>query len=170
VFVKEYPMDEYVHDEQECIRINGLQYIGCRNHYGEKWHLEYGYKGRARVAIYPSTEAGRASRDAMFKKVVAAFDAKREAAKEEAERRRAICDNTSVVDLGLSALSKIALRELNITTLGDLVKTTEAELLSDKNFGGTSLREIKTMLAQRGLTLAPIGHQLDGGQGEPNAQ
>ena len=42
---------------------------------------------------------------------------------------------------------------MNIATLGDLLKITEAELLSYKNFGETSLREIKSILESKGLRL-----------------
>ena len=42
---------------------------------------------------------------------------------------------------------------MNIRTLGDLVRTTEAELLAYKNFGETCLKEIKDMLAAKGLRL-----------------
>ena len=42
---------------------------------------------------------------------------------------------------------------MNIRTLGDLLKITEAELLSYKNFGETSLEEIKIMLTQKNLHL-----------------
>ena len=35
---------------------------------------------------------------------------------------------------------------MNIRTLGDLTRTTEAALLSSKNFGETSLAEIKDMM------------------------
>ena len=42
---------------------------------------------------------------------------------------------------------------MNIRTLGDLLKITEAELMSYKNFGESSLLEIKKMLSQRNLRL-----------------
>ncbi len=42
---------------------------------------------------------------------------------------------------------------MNIITLGDLLNISEAELLSYKNFGETSLREIKTILESKGLLL-----------------
>jgi DNA-directed RNA polymerase subunit alpha len=42
---------------------------------------------------------------------------------------------------------------MNIRSLGDLLKTSEQELLSYKNFGETSLNEIKALLAQKGLRL-----------------
>jgi DNA-directed RNA polymerase subunit alpha len=51
---------------------------------------------------------------------------------------------------------------MNIRTLGDLVKITENELLGYKNFGETSLKEIKDMLSAKGLRL---GQALeDGGE------
>ncbi len=42
---------------------------------------------------------------------------------------------------------------MNILTLADLTKVTEYELLSYKNFGETSLTEIKHILNQKGLRL-----------------
>ena len=42
---------------------------------------------------------------------------------------------------------------MKIDTLGDLLNITEAELLSYKNFGETSLREIKAILEPKGLIL-----------------
>ena len=42
---------------------------------------------------------------------------------------------------------------MNIRTLGDLLNITEAELLSYKNFGETSLREIKAILETKNLRL-----------------
>src|SRR5207248_2504151 len=45
-------------------------------------------------------------------------------------------------------------------TLGDLTRTTEAALLSSKNFGETSLSEIKEMMQSKGVRL---GMALEGG-------
>ena len=42
---------------------------------------------------------------------------------------------------------------MNILSLGDLLRTTEAELLSYKNFGETSLLEIKKVLDYKSLRL-----------------
>ena len=52
---------------------------------------------------------------------------------------------------------------MNIETLGDLIMKTEQELLSYKNFGETSLGEIKTMLNQKGLRLGQ-GLETKGGE------
>ncbi len=49
---------------------------------------------------------------------------------------------------------------MNIRTLGDLTRTTEAALLASKNFGETSLQEIKEMMQSKGLRL---GLALEGG-------
>jgi len=58
-----------------------------------------------------------------------------------------------VTDFELSVRSRNCLKKMNIRTLGDLLKTSEQELLSYKNFGETSLNEIKALLAQKGLRL-----------------
>ena len=61
---------------------------------------------------------------------------------EEVERLRELL-NRSVEELELSVRSSNCLRRANIKTLGDLIMRTEQELLSYKNFGETSLEEIK---------------------------
>ncbi len=61
--------------------------------------------------------------------------------------------NTPITDFELSVRSRNCLAKMNIKTLGDLSRKTESELLSYKNFGETSLAEIKSLLAMRGLTL-----------------
>ena len=58
-----------------------------------------------------------------------------------------------VSDFELSVRSRNCLAKMNIVTLGDLVMKTEAELLSYKNFGETSLNEIKQILESKGLRL-----------------
>src|SRR5580692_7293583 len=69
-----------------------------------------------------------------------------------ADRRSAVL-NVPVTDFELSVRSRNCLKKMNIRTLGDLLKITEQELLSYKNFGETSLEEIKTMLTNKGLHL-----------------
>jgi DNA-directed RNA polymerase subunit alpha len=58
-----------------------------------------------------------------------------------------------ITDFELSVRSRNCLKKMNIKSLGDLLKTTEQELLAYKNFGETSLNEIKALLAQKGLRL-----------------
>lgn len=75
---------------------------------------------------------------------------------EEREKKRSRKNQileTPISDFELSVRSRNCLRKMNIRTLGDLLNITEAELLSYKNFGETSLREIKAILETKGLRL-----------------
>ena len=67
--------------------------------------------------------------------------------------------DTPVTDFELSVRARNCLKKMNIRTLGDLLKVSEAELLSYRNFGETSLVEIKNMLSSKGLRL---GQGVDG--------
>ena len=75
---------------------------------------------------------------------------------EDAERRgdrRDAVLTIPITDFELSVRSRNCLKKMNIRSLGDLLRTSEAELLSYKNFGETSLNEIKALLASKGLRL-----------------
>jgi DNA-directed RNA polymerase alpha subunit len=61
-----------------------------------------------------------------------------------------------VGNLELSVRSANCLRNEYIVTLGDLVQRSEWELLRMPNFGRKSLNEIKEMLGEFGLCLAPL--------------
>ena len=67
-------------------------------------------------------------------------------------KKRAMLD-TPVTDFELSVRARTCLKKMNIRSLGDLLRITEAELLSYKNFGESSLQEIRKMLSVRGLRL-----------------
>jgi DNA-directed RNA polymerase subunit alpha len=58
-----------------------------------------------------------------------------------------------VTDFELSVRSRNCLKKMNIKTLGDLTRVSEQHLLSSKNFGETSLTEIKEMMTSKGLHL-----------------
>ncbi len=60
---------------------------------------------------------------------------------------------TPISDFELSVRSRNCLRKMNINTIGDLLRISETELLSYKNFGETSLSEIKNMLESKALRL-----------------
>ena len=62
----------------------------------------------------------------------------------------------NVADLELSVRSRKALQRLNINTLAELSAKTEDELLGCKNFGQTSLTEIKQQLATFGMQLRKL--------------
>jgi len=65
-----------------------------------------------------------------------------------------------VTDFELSVRARNCLKRMNIRTLGDLTRVTEAQLLASKNFGETSLQEIREMMNSRGLR---VGQALEEG-------
>ena len=75
-----------------------------------------------------------------------------EAEARDQAKHNALMD-TPVTDFELSVRARNCLKKMEIRTLGDLLKVSEAELLSYKNFGETSLVEIKAMLTSRTLRL-----------------
>lgn len=83
-----------------------------------------------------------------------------------ADKRNQIL-KTPITDFELSVRSRNCLNKMNIRTLGDLIYKTEAELLSYKNFGETSLSEIKDMLSQKGLNLGMQREEMDEGLEQP---
>ncbi len=81
---------------------------------------------------------------------------------EEAQKRNDRLNQVlsiSVNDFELSVRSRNCLQKMGIRTLGDLTRTTELELLASKNFGETSLVEIRDMLLSKGLDLGQFAHQ-----------
>ncbi|MBS0202690.1 MAG: tetratricopeptide repeat protein [Planctomycetes bacterium] len=67
------------------------------------------------------------------------------------EARLAQLLSRPVTDFELSVRSRNCLASMNIVTLGDLTKITEGELLEGKNFGETSLVEIRELMTAHGL-------------------
>jgi len=61
--------------------------------------------------------------------------------------------NKPVADLNLSVRSRKCMSRLNIQTIGQLVARTPDELLSSRNFGVTSLNEIRLKLGEVGIRL-----------------
>lgn len=64
--------------------------------------------------------------------------------------------NRPVDDLRLSVRARKCLQKLELRSLNDLTSKTEAELLGCKNFGVTSLNEIKEALTNLGLSLRAL--------------
>ncbi|MHC4763456.1 MAG: tetratricopeptide repeat protein, partial [Planctomycetota bacterium] len=73
--------------------------------------------------------------------------------KEKKKTHRSQILETPISDFELSVRSRNCLKKMNIRTLGDLLNISEVELLSYKNFGETSLREIKNILESKNLHL-----------------
>ena len=69
-----------------------------------------------------------------------------------------------VTDFELSVRSRNCLSAMDIDSLGDLTRVSEQELLSGKNFGETSLDEVRELMKQHGLS---IGQNLHDKQREP---
>ncbi|MFV1968899.1 MAG: DNA-directed RNA polymerase subunit alpha C-terminal domain-containing protein [Pirellulaceae bacterium] len=67
--------------------------------------------------------------------------------------------NVPVTDFELSVRSRNCLQKMGVRTLGDLTRTSEQELLASKNFGETSLVEIRDMLNSKGLELGQFSHE-----------
>jgi DNA-directed RNA polymerase subunit alpha len=61
--------------------------------------------------------------------------------------------NMSLAELELSVRATNCLESEGITTVRDLVIRTDEELLEVRNFGETTLKEVKQKLAERGLQL-----------------
>ena len=81
---------------------------------------------------------------------------------EEAQKRRdrlAQVLSIPVSDFELSVRSRNCLQKMGIYTLGDLARCSEQELLTSKNFGETSLDEIRDMLTSKGLQLGQLAHE-----------
>ena len=74
---------------------------------------------------------------------------------DESARRREMVDllNKSIDMLELSVRSKNCLDSENVALMRDLVQMSEPELLKVRNFGKTSLKEVKSKLAALGLSL-----------------
>ena len=92
---------------------------------------------------------------------------------EEAQRKRERLSQLlgePVTNFELSVRSRNCLARLNIRTLADLTRITEQQLMSSKNFGETSLDEIKEMMHSRGLSIGQFSTesaQLDALAPEP---
>ncbi|MEX0742500.1 MAG: DNA-directed RNA polymerase subunit alpha C-terminal domain-containing protein [Phycisphaeraceae bacterium] len=67
---------------------------------------------------------------------------------------------TPVTDFELSARARNCLKKMNIRTLGDLLRVSEAELMAYKNFGESTLNEIKDMLSEKGLQIGQSQRQM----------
>ena len=65
--------------------------------------------------------------------------------------------------------SRNCLKKMNLRSLGDLLRTTEPELLGYKNFGETSLNEIKALLASKGLRLGQAADESKNAPRRPTA-
>ena len=66
-----------------------------------------------------------------------------------------------IADFELSVRSRNCLKRMNIRTLGDLTRASEAQLLASKNFGETSLEEVRAIMGAKQLR---IGQSMEQGK------
>ncbi len=83
------------------------------------------------------------------------------------EAKRAQILAKPLADFELSVRSRNCLQSMNIHTLGDLTRVGEAELLAGKNFGETSLIEVRELLSAQGLRVGE--HLFEERPREPSA-
>ncbi len=105
--------------------------------------------------VYPAHERARL----FFKDAAASGDMYVDEEAQKRSDRLTQVLNIPVSDFELSVRSRNCLHKMGVRTLGDLTRTTEQELLASKNFGETSLVEIRDMLAQKGLQLGQFAHE-----------
>jgi len=86
---------------------------------------------------------------------VPAYESSEDEAEEEERRRRLIAENLSlpIEDLDLSVRARNCLESVSLKTVGDLVRNSESDLMKLRNFGKTSLKEIKKKLGDLCLSL-----------------
>ena len=77
---------------------------------------------------------------------------------ERRQSRTAALLRTPLSDFELSARSRTCLEKMNVRTLGDLARLTEEEMVQPKNFGETSLSELRALLQSKGLRFG-LGHE-----------
>ncbi|MGC1272425.1 MAG: DNA-directed RNA polymerase subunit alpha C-terminal domain-containing protein [Planctomycetaceae bacterium] len=110
------------------------------------------YCFRRVLDVYPNHERARL----FLKDIEAAGDMYYD---EDAARRQRELEHVMkipVADFELSARARNCLDRASIVTLGDLTRIGETELLAGKNFGETSLTEIRDMMAAKGLRIGQL--------------
>ncbi len=119
---------------------------------------ESGEYGKALTSItqvieaFPNHERARMFLKDIQSSMVMYYDEDQERRK---DRRNKVLE-IPISDFELSVRSRNCLKKMNIRYLGDLLKVTEPELLAYKNFGETSLQEIKVILSSKGLVLGQL--------------
>ncbi len=81
-----------------------------------------------------------------------------DSARQEARMKQLL--GRPVTDFELSVRSRNCLETMNIMTLGDLTEISEQELLAGKNFGETSLTEIRELLSAHNLSIGQHMHKV----------
>ena len=137
--------------EREPIYVNALLNLGVL--YEQKGrYVDAERCFRSVLAEHPNHKRARHYLRSVEASYTMVYDEK---SQRERDQRSAVLD-LPITDFELSVRSRNCLRQMNIKTLGDLLRISEVELLSFKNFGETSLNEIKAMLSQKGLRIGQL--------------
>jgi len=138
---------------RQCLKLNPVHINAMMNLavlYEDAGKYEYAEALLSRIlAVYPNHPRARLFMKDIESSLYMFYD-------EEFERKRDKFQQVldmPISDFELSVRSRNCLKKMGIKTLGDLTRITEAELLSYKNFGETSLNEIKIIMASKGLRL-----------------
>ena len=149
VVMDRLPIAEY--DRQKSYSLTHEVFVAYL--YGEQRKTEQFDQAETCHRMVPSSNPEHARAKLYLADVEASQNMYYDREKEKEKTRRNQILQIPVTDFELSVRSRNCLAKMNIHTLGDLIRKTEAELLSYKNFGETSLTEIKKILAQKGFRL-----------------
>ena len=138
----------------EAIVEQDVNYIGALMNLGILYEDKGRYEEAARcfervLKVRPNEARARL----YHKEAVASMDTIVDDDLQKEVHRRVEILQIPISDFELSVRSRNCLAKMEIRSLGDLVQKTEPELLSYKNFGETSLTEIKDVLNSKGLLL-----------------
>ena len=114
---------------------------------------DHGKYDKAQRTYEMVSEAERQNRRARMyaKDAGASLDMYYDETIERRQHRTAQLLLTPLSDFELSARSRTCLEKMNIRSLGDLARLTEEELSQSKNFGETSMSELRRLLQSKGL-------------------
>jgi DNA-directed RNA polymerase subunit alpha len=146
--------------DDEAIEYYGRSAVGSRMYTGAMMNVALLYEDRGEheraIACYrdvlraePTSSKARLFLDGAIESTEEVYD---EIERKEKEKLDQVL-RLPVAEFELSVRSRNVLQRMNIRTLGDLVQKSEGEMLAYKNFGETSLREMKQLLTARGLKI-----------------
>lgn len=147
-------------DDDLAISLYEICAAGGRPHANAMLNLAVLYEDRGRLSMaeqlvrrvindYPNHVRARSLLESIENSYHMKYD---ERSLKDRDQQTAMLD-TPITDFELSVRSRNCLKQMNLHTLGDLLKVSEAELLSYKNFGETSLNELKILLTAKNLRL-----------------
>ncbi len=143
---------------RNCLKKMGIRTIGDLLRISEAELMDYKNFGETTLVEIKSMLAQNGMRigQALEQRHSAAREAVYEQLRASGSEEQASLLGRGVDELNLSVRARKALDLLQIQSIGDLVAYTEAELLGIKNFGQTSLDEIKIKLTEQGLSLRDL--------------